>query len=146
MSKYEAPKGTLDIYPGGSKVPSELYQHVIRTGEDLFQRYGYRLIVTPVFEDTDLFQRSLVETSEIVNKEMYSFTDRGGRSLTLRPEGTAPVIRAVLESNLHKSGLPLKLYYTASTFRYEQPQAGRYRAFTQIGVEVIGSDDPAADA
>jgi histidyl-tRNA synthetase len=146
MAKFEAPKGTLDILPGGSKVPSELYQHVVRTGEDLFQRYGYRLIVTPVFEDTDLFQRSLVETSEIVNKEMYSFTDRSGRSLTLRPEGTAPVLRAVLEHNLHKAGLPLKLFYTASSFRYEQPQSGRYRAFNQLGVEAIGSDEPVLDA
>lgn len=146
MPPYEAPKGAPDIVPGAQKVPSELYHHVVRTGEDLFARYGYRLIVTPVFEDTALFQRSLAETSEMVNKEMYSFTDRGGRSLTLRPEGTAPVIRAVLEHNLHRAGLPLKLYYTAPSFRYEQPQAGRYRAFTQLGVEAIGSEEPVVDA
>lgn len=146
MARFEGPKGAPDILPGDDKLPSELYQRVVRTGEDLFSRYGYRLIVTPVFEDTALFQRSLIETSEIVNKEMYTFEDRGGRSLTLRPEGTAPVMRGVLEHNLHRAGLPVKLYYTASTFRYEQPQAGRYRVFNQLGVEAIGADGPDIDA
>ena len=146
MARFEGPKGAPDILPGDGKLPSELYQRVVRTGEDLFSRYGYRLIITPVFEDTALFQRSLIETSEIVNKEMYTFEDRGGRSLTLRPEGTAPVMRAVLEHNLHRAGLPVKLYYSASTFRYEQPQAGRYRVFNQLGVEAIGADGPDIDA
>lgn len=121
-------------------------QKIVRSAEDLFRVFGYRRIDTPIFEDTALFERGLDETSDVVNKEMYTFPDRKGRSLTLRPEGTAPVMRAVLEHHLHRTAGLVKLYYTAPSFRYETPQEGRYRAFLQLGVEAIGSPGPEIDA
>jgi histidyl-tRNA synthetase len=110
------------------------------------QLYGYERIDVPVFEDTQLFTRSVGEETEIVKKEMYTFEDRGGNTVTLRPEGTAPVCRAYLEHGLHNLPQPVKLYYIASIFRYERPQAGRYRQHYQFGYEAIGDDDPALDA
>jgi len=107
---------------------------------------GYQLIELPVFEDTELFQRGVGESTDVVSKEMYTFEDRGGRSITLRPEGTAGVMRAVIEHNLDRGQLPVKLFYTGPFFRAERPQAGRYRQFYQAGIEAIGGDDPALDA
>jgi histidyl-tRNA synthetase len=110
------------------------------------RRAGYGYIETPVFEDTQLFVRGVGESTDVVTKEMYSFSTRGGDDLTLRPEGTAPVLRSVVEHGLYRKGLPIKLWYAGSYFRYERPQKGRYRHFSQVGAEVIGTDDPAADA
>ena len=107
---------------------------------------GYRRIETPTFEATELFARGVGESTDIVQKEMYTFEDAGGRSLTLRPEGTAPVCRAYLEHGMHKLPQPVKLWYLSSFFRQEKPQAGRFRQFWQVGAEAIGSDDPAVDA
>ena len=101
---------------------------------------------TTVFEHTEVFERGVGETSEVVNKQMYTFNDLAGRSLTLRPEGTAPVMRAVLEHGLHRGPLPVKLAYASQMFRQERPQKGRYRQFTQLGIEAIGSDHPSVDA
>jgi histidyl-tRNA synthetase len=112
---------------------------------EILERYGYGEIRTPVFEHTDLFSRGVGESTDIVQKEMYTFKDRKGRSLTLRPEGTAPVARAFVEHKLHASGRPVKLYYLGPMFRYERPQAGRYRQHHQIGAELIGTESPAAD-
>ncbi|MDO8585413.1 MAG: histidine--tRNA ligase, partial [Armatimonadota bacterium] len=142
MTKYAAPRGTNDVLP--SETPK--WQFVEGRFREICSTYGYREIRTPVFEDTRLFTRSIGETTDIVSKEMYTFTDRGGRSITLRAEGTAPVVRAYVEHNLGAE-LPLsKLYYVSSVFRYERPQAGRYRQHHQLGVEAIGSADPALDA
>ncbi len=113
---------------------------------DTFATAGYAPIETPIFEHTEVFERGVGETSEVVGKQMYTFLDRGGRSLTLRPEGTAPVMRAVLEHNLHRGPLPIKLSYVGPMFRQERPQKGRYRQFFQVGIEAIGSDDPRVDA
>jgi len=107
---------------------------------------AYRYVETPVFEDTALFERGVGGSTDVVTKEMYTFTDRGDRSITLRPEGTAGVLRAVLEHGLDRGALPVKLWYAGSYFRYERPQAGRFRHFSQVGAEVLGSDDPAIDA
>lgn len=138
----QPPRGTQDLLPPAS----ERFQiHEQRTGA-LFERAGYRRIITPMFEDTGLFVRGVGESSDIVNKEMYTFTDRSDNSLTLRPEGTAPVVRAVLSNNLHAQGLPIKLWYSAAMFRYDRPQKGRYRQHHQMGIEAIGSEDPAIDA
>lgn len=138
----KAPRGAADVLPP----TSDLYEGVIRTSEDLFRLYGYRRIETPVFEHTEVFERGLDEASAMVTKEMYTFLDRSGRSMTLRPEGTAPVVRAVIEHHLDREGLPVKLYYTAPMFRYERPQAGRRRQHTQVGVEAVGSEAPEVDA
>jgi histidyl-tRNA synthetase len=113
---------------------------------EVARRYGYREIRTPVVEHTDVFQRGVGAGTDIVEKEMYTFEDRGGRSLSLRAEGTAPVMRAFLEHNLGARGLPVRLYYLCPVFRYDRPQAGRYRQHTQFGAELIGSPEPAADA
>ena len=112
----------------------------------MFAAYGYRHIVTPEFEDTALFERGVGEATDIVRKEMYTFNDKGGRSLTLRPEGTAPICRAYVEHGMHKLPQPVKLWYYAPMFRYERPQAGRYREHYQLGAEAIGSADPLVDA
>ncbi len=139
----KAPRGTRDILPG----ESERWELLNNVAQEIFGRYGYSRIVTPTFELTDVFQRAIGQESEIVQKQMYTFQDKGGRSLTLRPEGTASVVRAYVEHNLGASGpLPVKLYYGGQMFRYERPQAGRYREFWQLGVEVLGSDDPTLDA
>jgi histidyl-tRNA synthetase len=118
---------------------------VERVFEQAFDDYGYEGIRTPIFEPTDLFVRAVGEGSDIVSKEMYTFADRGGRSLTLRPENTASVIRAYLENGMHRLGGIQRLHYTGPMFRYDRPQAGRYRQFHQVGAEAIGSDNPAVD-
>ncbi|MBW4717030.1 histidine--tRNA ligase [Saccharothrix obliqua] len=142
MTAFSAPKGVPDYYPPASAT----FLAVRDTLVDSARRAGYGYIELPVFEDTALFARGVGESTDVVTKEMYTFTDRGGRSITLRPEGTAGVMRAVIEHGLDKGQLPLKLAYAGQFFRAEQPQAGRYRQFHQVGVEAIGVDDPALDA
>ncbi len=124
---------------------SAVFQAVEARAQQVFSSYGYREIRTPLAERTELFVRSVGESTDIVGKEMYTFEDRGGRSLTLRPEGTAPVVRAVVERGLRGTPLPLKLFYLGPYFRYERPQKGRYRQFFQIGAELIGDPRPEAD-
>ncbi|GAA3657544.1 histidine--tRNA ligase [Nonomuraea antimicrobica] len=139
---FQAPKGTFDWVPPRS-------ERVLAVREALaapLRRAGYGYIETPVFEDTQLFARGVGESTDIVSKEMYTFPDKAGRSLTLRPEGTASVVRAVLQHNLHTGQLPVKLWYSGSQFRYERAQKGRYRHFWQVGAEALGSEDPALDA
>jgi histidyl-tRNA synthetase len=142
VTTFEAPRGTHDILP--SEQP--LWRLVMGEAERLCSLYGYRPIQTPTFEDTALFERTSGEGSDIVHKEMYSFDDRSDRSLTLRPEATAPIARAYLEHGLHREAQPVKLYTIAPMFRYSAPQRGRYREFWQLSVEAIGSDDGAVDA
>ena len=142
MSRLTAPRGTFDILPDQSAARAALE----RAARELLEPAGYGRIETPTFEATELFSRGVGEATDIVQKEMYSFDDGGGRSLTLRPEGTAPVCRAYLERGMHKLALPVRLYYLSSFFRAERPQAGRFRQFWQLGVEAIGSEDPAVDA
>jgi histidyl-tRNA synthetase len=142
MTSIKAPKGTYDLLPDEAAQRDVIVAAATRT----FTAYGYRRIVTPEFEETGLFQRGVGEATDIVRKEMYTFSDKGDRSLTLRPEGTAPVCRAYLEHGLHKWPQPVKLWYYCPMFRYERPQAGRYREHYQIGAEAIGSADPAVDA
>jgi histidyl-tRNA synthetase len=136
------PRGTADILPG----EVEKWQYIEARVRDVFQRYHYQEIRTPIFEATELFQRGVGETTDIVEKEMYSFVDKGDRNITLRPEGTAGVVRAFVENKLYGGPQPAKLFYIGPMFRYERPQAGRQRQFHQYGVEVIGTDDPAVDA
>ena len=142
MSKLTAPRGTFDILPEQAGVRVELE----RVARELLEAAGYQRIETPTFETTELFVRGAGASSDIVQKEMYSFDDGGGRSLTLRPEGTAPVCRAYVQHGMHKLAAPVRLYYLSSFFRAERPQAGRHRQFWQLGVEALGSDDPALDA
>lgn len=137
-----APRGTNDILPD----EVGLWQHVEELVRNAAERAGYREIRTPIFEHTELFERGVGEATDIVEKEMYTFTDRGERSITLRPEGTAPVVRALVERGLASMSQPAKVYYLGPMFRYERPQAGRYRQFHQFGLEVIGAPSPAADA
>ena len=139
--KLTAPRGTADFYPPESGRWNELESRI----RSLAERFGYGEIRTPLFEATDLFVRGVGEQTDIVKKEMYTFTDRGERSLTLRPEWTAPVVRAALEHHLFASG-PLRLYYIGPIFRYERPQKGRYRQSHQFGVECFGFAGPEADA
>jgi histidyl-tRNA synthetase len=138
----QAPRGTLDVLPVDQGVRVAVLDSARSTADD----YGYGLVVTPTFEDTELFARTSGQGSDVVQKEMYTFEDRSGRSLTLRPEGTAPVARAYLEHGLHRAPQPVKTYYVGPMFRYAAPQKGRYREFWQIGFEAMGSDDPAVDA
>lgn len=138
----QAPRGTLDALPADQPRRLAVLDAARSTAED----YGYGLVVTPSFEDTELFTRTSGQGSDVVQKEMYTFEDRSGRSLTLRPEGTAPVARAYLEHGLHRDPQPVKTYYAGPMFRYAAPQKGRYREFWQIGFEAMGSDDPAVDA
>jgi histidyl-tRNA synthetase len=140
--KFEAPRGTHDILP--SEQP--LWRRALGEAERLCALYGYRKIVTPGFEDTELFVRTSGQGSDVVQKEMYTFQDRGGRSLTLRPEATAPICRAYLEYGMHRDPQPLKLYTIGPMWRYDRPQKGRYREHWQLSVEAIGTDDPAIDA
>jgi histidyl-tRNA synthetase len=137
-----APKGTYDILPKDQPVT----RWVIAEAEAVFELYGYRRIDTPTFEETRLFARGVGESTDIVRKEMYTFEDLGGRSMTLRPEGTAPVARAYVEHGMHTLPQPVKLYYHSPMFRYESPQSGRYRQHYQLGVEAFGSEDPELDA
>ena len=141
-SKFQAPRGTFDVLPG----PGRARARVEAVAAELFARAGYEPIQTPVFEDTDLFERGVGKSTDIVRKEMFTFEDKGGRSLTLRPEGTAPICRAYLEHGMHKLAQPVKLSYVGPFFRHERPQAGRYRQFHQLGLECIGTDSPLADA
>lgn len=138
----QAPRGTFDILP--EQAPLRLA--VEKTARTVLESAGYERIETPTFEPTELFTRSVGEATDIVQKEMYSFKDGGERSLTLRPEVTAPIVRAYLQHGMHKLPQPVKLWYLSSCFRYERAQKGRYRQFWQIGAEAIGSDDPAVDA
>ena len=137
-----APKGTNDILPPDSF----RWESLVRLAQDTFEQAGYAPAETPTFEDTALFERGVGETSEVVTKQMYSFEDLGGRSLTLRPEGTAGVVRAAIEHNLHRGALPVKLHYSSWMFRQERPQKGRYRQFFQVGIEAMGTDSPSVDA
>jgi histidyl-tRNA synthetase len=144
---YRAPKGTYDVYPGGREPHErpELWAFVEGRARDLCRRYNYSEVRTPIFEEAELFVRSVGEASDIVRKEMFVFEDKGGRELALRPEGTAGVVRAYVEHGLYTQAQPLKLFYVGPMFRYEQQQKGRYRQHTQIGVEVLGSADPLVD-
>lgn len=143
MMKFKVPRGTQDLLPE----VTWKWQRVEEIIRDVCNRYRYDEIRTPVFEQTELFERAVGDTTDIVQKEMYTFTDRGDRSLTLRPEGTASVVRSYIEHKMFGyADQPVKLYYAGPMFRYERQQAGRYRQFVQFGVEAIGSDDPAIDA
>ncbi len=140
--EIKAPRGMQDVLPEESPRWLALEARI----REMARRYGYREIRTPVVEHTEVFQRGVGAGTDIVEKEMYTFEDRSGRSLSLRAEGTAPVIRAFLEHNLGAAGLPVRVYYLCPIFRYDRPQAGRYRQHTQFGAEVIGSPEPSADA
>jgi len=141
LSKFQAPKGVSEYFPPNSNQFEYVRDHLLRSA----RLAGYNLIELPVFEDTEVFIRGVGESTDVVSKEMYTFEDRGGRSITLRPEGTAGVMRAVIEHNLDKGQLPVKLFYTGPFFRAERPQAGRYRQFYQVGIEAIGYSDPEID-
>lgn len=139
----QIPRGTQDILPG----EVEKWNYIENTAKKICENYQYREIRTPIFEYTELFQKGVGDTTDIVQKEMYTFNDRGGRSLTLRPEGTAPVVRSFIGHKMFGNAVqPVKLYYNGPMFRYERPQAGRFRQFVQFGVEALGSEDPAIDA
>jgi histidyl-tRNA synthetase len=143
MTTFQAPKGTFDLIPPDSAAFLAVREAMAET----VRLAGYRYVETPVFEDTNLFKRGVGESTDIVTKEMYTFTTQGGDTITLRPEGTASVLRAALQANLHKAGqLPVKLFYSGSYFRYEKPQKGRYRHFSQVGAEALGAEDPMLDA
>ncbi|MFI5755688.1 histidine--tRNA ligase [Streptomyces sp. NPDC051569] len=143
MSTFQAPKGTYDLIPPDSAVFLAVREAISAP----LKNSGYGYIETPGFENVELFARGVGESTDIVSKEMYAFETKGGDQLALRPEGTASVLRAALEANLHKAGnLPVKLWYSGSYYRYERPQKGRYRHFSQVGAEAIGAEDPALDA
>ena len=142
FEKLAAPKGVREYLPPESQAFEWVRTQLINPAKQA----GYQLMELPVFEDTSLFNRGVGESTDVVSKEMYTFEDRGGRSITLRPEGTAGVMRAVIESNLDRGQLPVKVWYSGQFFRAERPQAGRYRQFYQVGIEAIGIDDPALDA
>jgi len=141
-SNYQAPRGTFDVLPADGRVR----RRIEATAAAIFARAGYEPVATPAFEDTELFERGVGRSTDIVRKEMFTFEDKGGRSLTLRPEGTAPICRAYLEHGMHKLAQPVKLSYAGPFFRHERPQAGRFRQFHQLGLEAIGTDSPLADA
>jgi histidyl-tRNA synthetase len=142
QQKISAPKGVSEYTPPRSSAFEFVRDSLIAPAS----RAGYQLIELPVFEDTELFKRGVGESTDVVSKEMYTFEDRGGRSITLRPEGTAGVMRSVIEHGLDRGQLPVKVWYSGQFFRAERPQAGRYRQFYQVGIEAIGLDDPAIDA
>ncbi len=143
LSTFTAPKGTYDLLPPTSATFLAIREAIAAPA----RRAGYGYIETPVFEDVKLFSRGVGESTDIVTKEMYNLTTRGGDELALRPEGTASVLRAALQANLHKQGnLPVKLWYSGNYYRYERMQKGRYRQFSQVGAEAIGAEDPALDA
>src|SRR3990167_6362931 len=146
--KIQAPKGTFDILPYGTEAPwllSALWQHVEKVARDVATQYGYQEIRTPLYESTELFNRGVGETSDIVTKEMFTFQDKGGRSISLRPEGTASVMRSVIENHLFDRGPVHKFFYIGPMFRYERPQSGRYRQHHQFGTEAIGIAAPQQD-
>ncbi len=138
----QAPRGTLDVLPKDSYK----WHFIENTIREVARKYQYKEVRTPVFEHTELFVRGVGDTTDIVEKEMYTFIDKGKRSITLRPENTATALRAFIEHKLYADPQPSKMYYIASAFRYEKPQAGRLRAFHQFGIEALGSIDPALDA
>jgi len=140
--KYQAPKGVSEYFPPRSRA----FEWVRETLLQPIKRSGYQLLELPVFEDTELFTRGVGASTDVVTKEMYTFEDRGGRSITLRPEGTVGALRAIIEHGLDRGGLPAKIFYNGAFFRAERPQAGRYRQFYSVGIEAVGSDDPALDA
>nr|WSZ95063.1 histidine--tRNA ligase [Streptomyces sp. NBC_00857] len=143
MSTFQAPKGTYDLIPPVSATFLAVREAISAP----LRNSGYGYVETPGFENVELFARGVGESTDIVSKEMYAFETKGGDKLALRPEGTASVLRAALEANLHKAGnLPVKLWYSGSYYRYERPQKGRYRHFSQVGAEAIGAEDPALDA
>jgi len=142
FEKIQAPKGVREYLPPESQSFEWVREQLIAPAKSA----GYQLMELPVFEDTNLFSRGVGESTDVVSKEMYTFEDRGGRSITLRPEGTAGVMRAVIEQNLDRGQLPVKVWYSGQFFRAERPQAGRYRQFYQVGIEAIGTEDPALDA
>jgi histidyl-tRNA synthetase len=139
---FKAPKGTFDVLPEVAAQRARLED----TARSIFERAGYGRMETPIFEDTELFERGVGQSTDIVNKEMFTFEDKGGRSITLRPEGTAPICRAYVEHGMHKLPQPVKLWCMGPFFRHERPQAGRFRQFNQIDAEAIGTDSPLADA
>jgi histidyl-tRNA synthetase len=141
VTEFQAPRGTHDVLPGDST-----WWSVVRLVEEITAQYGYGRIQTPVFEDTALFARTSGDASDVVHKEMYNFTDRSDRPLTLRPEGTAPIARAYIEHGMHRAPQPVKAYTIAPMYRYGTPGRGRYREHWQVSVEAIGSSDPAVDA
>ena len=148
--KYYQPKGTFDILPKQLKEEdfwklSHKWRYVEKTIHETAIDYGFQEVRTPIFESTDLFIRSVGDSSDIISKEMYTFEDKGGRSMSLRPEGTAPVVRAFIENHLHQFGNDHKFFYVGHYFRYDRPQAGRFRQFHQFGVEAIGRSDPFQD-
>ncbi len=140
--KIKAPRGTYDALPGQQPVR----QRIEDTSRRLLERAGYGRIDTPVFEETELFARGVGESTEVVQKQMFTFTDQGGRSLTLRPEATASICRAYIEHGMHKLPQPVKVWTSGPFFRHERPQAGRFRQFQQVDAESIGTDSPLADA
>jgi histidyl-tRNA synthetase len=142
VTRFQAPKGTFDVLPAAAAAR----QRVERTAQELFERSGYARIDTPIFEDTELFERGVGESTDVVRKEMFTFEDQGGRSVTLRPEATAPIARAYLEDGMQRLPPPVKLWWYGPVFRHERPQAGRFRQFTQVDAEAIGSDSPLVDA
>lgn len=142
MSTLQAPRGTMDVLPA----QAHKWQYIEKTLRETAAVFGFRELRFPTFEYTELFSRGVGETTDVVQKEMYTFEDRGGRSVTLRPEGTASTVRALLQNGLHNEPMPLRLYYIISCFRGEKPQAGRLREFHQFGTEMFGSAEPAADA
>ena len=141
-AQIQSPRGTRDL------LPSEIqtWQWIESVARSMFETYGYQEIRTPIFESTDLFIRGVGDTTDIVEKEMYTFTDKGKRSISLRPDGTAPVVRAMLQNRLMEGAAVLKLYYVGQLFRYRRPQAGRYREYWTVGVEAFGTDNPTIDA
>tara|TARA_Y100000590_G_scaffold469893_1_gene660446 strand:+ start:48827 stop:50095 length:1269 start_codon:yes stop_codon:yes gene_type:complete len=140
--RYRSPRGTQDILPE----LQPYWHHIVQSAENIATKYNYKKIDTPMFEDTDLFLRGVGEGTDIVEKEMYTFLDRGGDSLTLRPEGTASICRAYIEHGMHTLPQPVRLYYIAPAFRYERPQRGRFRQHHQFGLEAIGDGSPIIDA
>ena len=141
MAKFQAPKGVSEYFPPRSNH----FEYIRNTIIESAKNSGYELMELPVFEETELFARGVGESTDVVRKEMYTFEDRGGRSITLRPEGTAGVMRATIEHNLDRGQLPVKVFYSGAFFRAERPQAGRYRQFYQVGIEAIGLSDPLID-
>jgi histidyl-tRNA synthetase len=139
---YNAPKGTADLIGASARS----WDFLQETAREVFSRYGYDSIYTPIFEQTEVFARGIGEATDVVSKEMYTFEDRGGRSLTLRPENTAGVVRAAIQAHITDNGAPAKLYYAGPMFRYERPQKGRQRQFYQVGAEALGQTSPLADA
>src|SRR5215203_1025036 len=140
--RFKAPRGTFDVLPAGAPVRRRIEEVARR----ILEAAGYGRIEVPIVEDTELFARGVGESTDIVQKEMFTFEDQGGRSLTLRPEATASICRAYIEHGMHKRPQPVRVWCVGPFFRHEAPQAGRYRQFTQIDAEIVGSDDPSADA